>query len=305
MNRSVDADGVRLHVRTWPEGRIPGARGVLLLHGLASTSHIWDLVGPRLAGAGLRAVAYDQRGHGRSGKPSSGYGFERTSADAVAVIRAMRLGRPLVVGHSWGANVALDLAVRRPRSVGGLVLVDGGFVSLRDRFDWATAKQVLAPPDLRGIAVDDFLGHLGRELGRSVRITPEIEAVKLSLLRVDGRGRIRLRLSRANHLRILRALWQQDVSGLLRRVRVPTLVLAARPAPGAAEEAGVPDEKRRAAAAVRSIGGPIRFEWIDGIHDVPLQRPSALAGRIVRAARAAGPEVAPDGAADLVRAARP
>src|SRR3972149_4540541 len=79
------------------------APGVLLLHGLASSSHIWDLVAPRLAPA-LRVVAYDQRGHGRSGKPSSGYGFERVTADALAVIRAAALRRPLAVGHSWGAN---------------------------------------------------------------------------------------------------------------------------------------------------------------------------------------------------------
>ena len=69
-NGYVRSDGVRLSVREWPgEGA-----GVLLLHGLASTSRIWDLVAPRLS-PGLRPVAYDQRGHGMSGKPSSGYGL--------------------------------------------------------------------------------------------------------------------------------------------------------------------------------------------------------------------------------------
>ena len=45
-----------------------------------------------------------------------------------------------------GANVALELAVRRSRSVGGTVLVDGGFLTMRERFDWATAKRTLSPP---------------------------------------------------------------------------------------------------------------------------------------------------------------
>ena len=280
--RWVEGDGgVRLAARSWPGGD-PGA---LLLHGLASSSHIWDLVAPRLSNVGLRVVAYDQRGHGRSGKPSSGFGFDRTTGDARAVLRATRLRRPLVVGHSWGANVVLELAGRSPRAVGGAVLLDGGFLSLRDRFDWSTAKEVLSPPPIAGMPLSEFLDGARTWLRGSVNVTPEIEAVIRSLVRVDARGRIRPRLSRANHLRILHALWSQDTRTLLRRVRVPTLVLGVRSAPGAADSAGFMEEKHRAAREVRAIGDPVRFEWIDGIHDVPLQRPEALARRIVRFSR--------------------
>src|SRR6266511_1840064 len=120
--------GVRLAVREWPSG----GPSILLLHGLASSSHIWDLVAPRLAPR-FRVVAYDQRGHGLSGKPSSGYGFDRLIADAVAVIRTLELERAEVVGHSWGANVALQHAVDRPRLVSREDLVDRGFLSMRHR----------------------------------------------------------------------------------------------------------------------------------------------------------------------------
>ena len=64
------ADGVKLAVRDFGGT----GRDLLLLHGLASTSHIFDLVAPRLT-RGFRVVAYDQRGHGESSKPSSKYGF--------------------------------------------------------------------------------------------------------------------------------------------------------------------------------------------------------------------------------------
>jgi pimeloyl-ACP methyl ester carboxylesterase len=280
-DHTVTSDGVRLHVREWPAD----GTSALLLHGLASSSRIWDLVAPRLQRAGLRAVAYDQRGHGRSGKPGAGYGFDRTSADAIAVTRGLGLRGPLVVGHSWGANVALELAARRPRAVGGLVLVDGGFLDMRDRFDWETARETLAPPRIAGTPVREFLARMHARLGPVLEITPEIEAVFLSLMRVDRDGRIHPRLSRANHLRILRSMWEQDTTSLLRRMRVPTLVLAVRPAPASPDPAGFQEAKRRGARAVRAVGGPVRFEWIDGIHDVPLQRPGALARRIVRAAR--------------------
>lgn len=277
---TVHADGVRLAVREWP-GR---GRAVLLLHGLASSSRIWDLVAPRLAPE-FRVAAYDQRGHGRSGKPSSGYGFERTAADTAAVIRALRMERPVVVGHSWGGSVALATAARHPSLVGGAVLLDGGFINMRDRMDWRTAKAALAPPDIKGTPVREFLEMLRFHLGGTLEITPEVETVFLSLMRVDQHGNIHPRLSRTNHLRILRAMWEQDALELLRGVRAPTLVLAARSKPGSPGSAEFMAEKVRAAAIVRRIGGPVRFEWIEGIHDVPLQRPAAVARRIARFAR--------------------
>ena len=278
-SQEIRSDGVRLHVREWTGGD----GGVLLIHGLASSSHIWDLIAPRLVRLGHHPVAYDQRGHGRSSKPSSGYGFERTTADAAAVIRATRLRRPLVVGHSWGANVALELAVRHPRLVSGAILLDGGFSTMRDRFDWRTAKRVLSPPAFGGIPVGAFLSGITEHTG--LARTPEIEAVVLSLVRVDGHGGVHPRLARANHLKILHALWAQDTDVLLRRVRVPTLVLAARTRDVAPDQADFARAKADAARHVRAIGSPITFEWIDGIHDVPLQRPEAVARRIARFAR--------------------
>jgi pimeloyl-ACP methyl ester carboxylesterase len=270
-------DGLRLAVQEWP-GKGPS---ILLLHGLASSSHIWDLVAPRLAPR-FRIVAYDQRGHGLSGKPSSGYGFGRLVADGATVIRTLGLGRPLVVGHSWGANVALQLAVERPTTVSGDVLVDGGFQSMRDRIDWRTARTMLAPPQLKGMSVEQFRAGMRAFTRGAVDVTPEVEAVFMSLMRVDRDGNIHPRLSRANHMRILHALWEQDAQGLLRQVRVPTLVLAVRSAPGDADSAGFMQDKELAAEAVQAIDQSVRFEWIQGIHDIPIQRPDSVAERIER-----------------------
>lgn len=282
VERTVSADGISLHARQWPGG----PRSAILVHGLASTSRIWDLVAPRLAEAGVHTVAYDQRGHGRSGKPRSDYGFDRTTADAAAVSRAFGLTRPIAVGHSWGGNVVLELATRQPGLVSGAVLIDGGFLNLRDRFDWPAARELLAPPPIAGTPVHPFLHGIRRHLGKAMEVTPEVEAVVLSLVRVDRDARVHPRLSRANHLRILRALWEQDTLGLLQGVRVPTLVLAVRSPRGAAEPPGFDEHKRRAARLVRAIGDPVRFEWIDGVHDIPLQRPDAVARRILRSAQA-------------------
>jgi pimeloyl-ACP methyl ester carboxylesterase len=104
-------------------------------------------------------------------------------------------------------------------------------------------------------------------------------------MRVDRSGRIHPRLSRANHFRILRALWEEDPLERLRRVRVPTLVIGARTEH---EDHGLLQAKEQAAAVVKSIGGNVRFTWIESIHDVPLQRPAELARLIERHVRGVG-----------------
>jgi pimeloyl-ACP methyl ester carboxylesterase len=288
VERVAGVDGVSLAVRPWlPAGAAPTRPDLLLIHGLASSRHIWDLVAPILARR-RRVFAYDQRGHGESSKPSAGYGFDHTAADALAVVKALGLRKPVIAGHSFGAHVALEAAVRSPRSVSGVVMVDGGFRAPGEGLDWPTVRTMLAPPDIDGLPVDEFLAGF-RRIMAPLPLTPEMDDMALSLVRVGRYGRIRRRLSVPNHLRILRAMWRQHPRDLLRSVRVPTLVLAARERPIPPEQEAWELARREAAAEVRRIGPPVQFEWIDGIHDVPLQRPAAVAGRIERfAARAIG-----------------
>jgi pimeloyl-ACP methyl ester carboxylesterase len=253
---------------------------LLLLHGLASTSRIFDLIAPMLAKS-FRVVAYDQRGHGESSKPKSGYGFGPLAADVQAVIRATGLERPILLGHSWGANVSLEYAVRHPHSVAGTILLDGGIVPIRRWMDWQTARDALAPPSFAGIGLDEFRRRAVDHLP-GVPHTPEVERVMRSLVRVGRNGTVRPRLSRRNHLRILRAMWEQDPLDLLRRVRVPLLALMVREA-GTGAAGAMAGAKEAAAREARLAGVPLA--WMDGIHDLPLQRPRALARRIQAFAR--------------------
>jgi pimeloyl-ACP methyl ester carboxylesterase len=270
------AGGVRLAVRVH-DAPSTAATGLLLHHGLASSQRIWDLMLPRLTRR-FRVVTYDARGHGRSAKPSSGYGFDPIVADARAVIRAAGLRRPIVVGHSWGATVALELAARHPRAVRGAVLVDGGISDLRGEMDWATVKQRLAPPHLAGMPVTEFRRMIRTFLGETVEITPQVEEIVLSVMALDRNGRIKPRLSRANHFRILRAIWLHDADASLARLSVPTLAILARGGGDAAWD----ERKRRSAERVARSGAPVRISWMRGIHDLPLQHPGRLSGRIER-----------------------
>jgi acylglycerol lipase len=118
--------GLRIHVRTWlPAGAPTGV--VVIAHGFAEHAGRYSAVAERLVADGLAVRAADHRGHGLSeGKRTSVVRFGDYVDDLNAVIAQAR-GRwpsqPLVLlGHSMGGLIALDLAVRSSDSLDGLIV---------------------------------------------------------------------------------------------------------------------------------------------------------------------------------------
>lgn len=112
-----------------PAGRIAvidhGGHGpdVLLLHGANRTALDWQALLPHLPG--LRLVAMDLRGHGRSQAPADGdYGWASHLADVDAVIQALGLREPWLIGHSLGGMIAVRHAATHP-GCPGIVDLDG------------------------------------------------------------------------------------------------------------------------------------------------------------------------------------
>lgn len=103
------------------EGR-PAEAPLVLVHGATFRSEDWENILPRLA-TRYRVVAYDQRGHGKSGRAAD-YGVCALADDLTRVLRDLVKTPAIVVGHSLGAAAALVAAVREPALFKGLVLED-------------------------------------------------------------------------------------------------------------------------------------------------------------------------------------
>ncbi|MFD9910794.1 alpha/beta fold hydrolase [Streptomyces sp. NPDC059063] len=102
----------------------PSPGGVLLLHGLMGRASHWAGTA-RWLSERHRAVALDQRGHGRSDKPADGpYSREAYVDDAEAALEQLGLAPAVLIGHSMGALTAWQLAARRPDLVRGLIICD-------------------------------------------------------------------------------------------------------------------------------------------------------------------------------------
>ena len=282
--RYANVNGMQFHFRDW------GGHGhpMLLLHGLASHAGIWDLVAPLLS-RHARVVALDLRGHGGSAKPDKGYDFDSVAQDVMGICRIIGLRKPLVAGHSWGGNVALHCAANYPSKVSGLVMVDGGYIepSSIPGWTWERAREELAPPVFGNVTLRQVTDRIkGGNL--APYMTPAIEKILAANFYVTPEGFARPNLSRENHMKIVRALWEHKPSSLFPQVRCPALVLPAR------KEAPNPSRANRRVWLVRRAEKLLpngRVVWLeDSIHDVPLQRPRRVAQLLLNFAFSA-PEV--------------
>lgn len=120
-HEAVLRTGVRL--RYVEQGDADG-RPVVLLHGLADSWFSFSRTMPMLP-ASWRVLAIDQRGHGDSDRPASGYTIADFADDVLALLDTLAIPRATIVGHSLGAFVAQRVAIIAPDRVEKLVLIDG------------------------------------------------------------------------------------------------------------------------------------------------------------------------------------
>jgi lipase len=147
-----------LHVHEY--GPVDGMP-LLAIHGITSSSRVWEPLARALPDR--RILAPDLRGRGRSRDLPPSTGLRHHADDLAALLDERALGPVPVVGHSMGAFVAVALAAARPDLVASLLLVDGGYPLTR-------------PP---GVSDDDLAGTvLGPIAERLAREFPSREAYR-------------------------------------------------------------------------------------------------------------------------------
>ena len=116
----VDLPGARLHC-----AEIGPADGplVVLLHGFPQFWYSWRDIAPRLADAGYRVVAPDQRGYNFSSKRGP-FTFAALTQDIVNLVNALGQPRAHIVGHDWGGAIAWALGSARPEVVDRLAVIN-------------------------------------------------------------------------------------------------------------------------------------------------------------------------------------
>jgi non-heme chloroperoxidase len=271
------ATDTALHVECrWGD---PAAAPFVLVHGLASNVRLWDGVAEQLHALGHTVIGLDQRGHGRSDAPETGYDLDTAVADLLGVIRTLGLERPVLAGQSWGGNVVLELGWRRPDAVRGVACVDGGIIELAEWYpSWDACLSALTPPSLDHLTMAELRARLRQS---NPDFPDRALAAYEHCFRVRPDGTIEPRLARRRHLEILRSLWEHRPSSRYATLTTPAVLLladtgdATRTAP-----------KRQAEAAVLASGARIRSHWFSpGHHDLHLQFPERVTDLLAGAVR--------------------
>lgn len=243
---------------------------VLLIHGLPGTAEDFERVTPLLALAGERTVAIDRPGFGFS---TGGYfPFARQLQAVQEVIQRLHLGRPILVGHSYGGSISLAFAEDHPSEVRGLVLVDAAATCSRNTAlerDQARAVQVIEAPVVTQIADVTFsqlLRKVSAEQGDSEAFDP---------VPVDPAHRHRILAINMKHGNL--EAWAGEtlhangtIEALDRRlgeIRTPAVVIQ-----GSSDKLVKPTCGRRLAAALPHA----RLEMVAGGHMAPYTHPKTI-----------------------------
>lgn len=282
------SDGIPVVVEESGSGAY-GADAVplVLLHGLSQQRRYWDPVLRRLPNR--RVITLDQRGHGEAAIESvtadADFSMDRLVCDVREVLDELALPEAIVVGHSWGASVALHAAARLPDRVRSAVLLDGGLFGPRHLTgpsrDIAEVRESLRPPPLgmlepvlwQAISTGDLSPYWSREIRDALQPT----------FTVDEAGRAFTRIGMDRHMAVLDGLIDYDPEPDVDSISCPTWVVSCEPKAADSTDA---NEDPIASAWAQSrrdrLDGLPRYffvqRWSGALHDVPLQWPALVAG---------------------------
>ena len=219
-SRFTEVDGVRVH---YQEAGEPNAPPMILIHGFAASNLVWSKVFLELADAGFRVIAPDLLGYGYSDKPRNlDYTIVRQAKMVVSFMQRLGIDRAVLVGSSYGAAIAVTVALDHPGLVEKLVLV--GAVNNNKPTRYLLMRLFGSP--IIGDVLSPLVVGSRRLLRLRMKRVYDRHAWELDERRVDARH-LPLR-TRGAHRAIIRTVRRWDAERVSRDahlLRQPTLLL--------------------------------------------------------------------------------
>lgn len=237
---------------------------VFLFHGVTANHRVWGPV-QRVLAASARVIAVDQRGHGRSGKPASGYTADDYANDIGALVEALGgRGRNVLVGHSLGSRNSIVAGERFPGLIDGVVAIDFTPFIETEVFDTLAAR--VGSGDKTFGSVTEIEAYLQQRYPLMPR---DAVARRAAYGYVEETGVLRPLASPEAMQQTVAGL-RADLSESYSRLTVPTVVVRG------AESALVTETAFERSRALRP---DFSYETVAGAdHYVPEEQPEAIAG---------------------------
>lgn len=121
----IDSNGIRMAVYMQGDG-FP----VVFSHGFPELAYSWRHQIPALAKAGFRVIVPDQRGYGRTSRPSAieDYSIHHLTGDLAGLLDALKIDQAVFCGHDWGGMVVWQMAHLHPKRVAGVIGVNTPYI---------------------------------------------------------------------------------------------------------------------------------------------------------------------------------
>src|ERR1700744_6523975 len=125
---TIVANGIRQNYElALPSNGDPNAPTIVCVHGMlidSLASYYFTMAKP-LRDAGMRVLMYDQRAHGNSDRPETGYTVEILVDDLTALLDAVEINGPVyLIGNSFAGTIAYGFAERHPERVAGILAIE-------------------------------------------------------------------------------------------------------------------------------------------------------------------------------------
>jgi pimeloyl-ACP methyl ester carboxylesterase len=149
----IAANGINIHYITAGEGP-----DVVLLHGFLGNLAVWHLYMMPILRREFRVTTYDLRGHGYSEMTPTGYSAKNMAEDLLGLMDALKIEKPALMGHSYGADICLYFALKHPDRVDRILGLEPGLAALvHDRKDpnWVGWKAWVEKLEESGITVPE------------------------------------------------------------------------------------------------------------------------------------------------------
>lgn len=179
---------------------------------------LWDMAGDLAAmfAGHYRTVRWDQRGCGRSQRRGP-YTLDRSIADLDAVLDQHAGGNATLLGHSWGAHLALEYTLRHPDRVLRLVYVGGTGIDDEDTWKPAFRERIRGAP--RGLDRASVVRQWTAEFTDPARAAEHAEAMATPWFDINAECNVTLNAEIARRLR------ETDLAARCRELRVPVLIV--------------------------------------------------------------------------------
>ena len=230
----------------------PNRPMIVLNYGLVCSNHHWKFQIPFLDHLGYQLLIHDYRGHFQStgAQDVKKITFPQMASDVAELCGFLGINKAIMLGHSMGVNVCLQLAKDYPELVSGMILISGTFINVKDVMFDTNLMEFIAPLAAMGLEkYPEIFKKIWSNSGMNPIVRELIHSTGFNRAKVSKEF-IEIYLNRVGQLgadvffQLFNEMTKQNITASLEKMKMPSLVI------GGFKDNVIPNHLQRALASL-------------------------------------------------------